>query len=229
MKNNVTIEDIAKDLGISKATVSRAISGKGRVSESTREAVLRVMEQMDYHPSNAPHENHPSQTKNIAAIMPSDYANTSSSFFLECLYSIFNAANISGYDVIVTSDSLSEVTSVERLISGKKVDGVILLRSNVLRPCEKLLNEHEIPYVLIGAASTPGIYHIDNDNIAASRELTEHLLNLGCERIAFLGPDINAIAFNHRMKGFVEAHRSSGREVDAQFIHMNLKDRKSVV
>lgn len=228
MKNNVTIEDIANILGISKATVSRAISGKGRVSEHTRAEVLRVMAEQNYQPVNAPRDITPVKTNTIAAIMPSDYANTSSSFFLECLYSVFNAANSSGYDVIVTSDSFSEDDAVSRLVNEHKVDGVILLRSNVLRPCEKLLTENNVPFVMIGAPSSAGVHHVDNDNIAASRELTEHLLDMGCQRIAFLGPDINAIAFNHRMKGFVEAHRAMGREVDHTLIHMNLKNEQLV-
>ena len=53
MGNKVTIEDIAKILGISKATVSRAISGKGRVSEATRNEVMRVMAEQNYQPTSA--------------------------------------------------------------------------------------------------------------------------------------------------------------------------------
>ncbi len=229
MGGKVTIDDIAQILGISKATVSRAISGNGRVSEATRSEVLRVMEEQNYRPVSS--HRYPEDKKNhtIAAVMPANFANVSSAFFLECLFSVFSAANNSSYDVIVTGDSFNETDSVERLIKSGKIDGLIFLRSTVLDNYEDILSEYHIPFVMIGAPPKPGIHHADNDNIAASRELTEHLFAMGCKRIAFFAPDINSTAFNHRMKGYTEAYRASGIELDPLLIHMNLKNEHLVV
>lgn len=229
MGNKVTIEDIAQILGISKATVSRAISGKGRVSEATRNEVMRVMAEQNYQPISAPKDNTSVKSGTIAAVMPSDFANTSSTFFLECLFSVFSTANNASYDVIITSDAFNDVDSVERLVKSGKIDGLIFLRSTVLDNYEKLLSECKMPFVMIGAPPRPDIHHVDNDNITASRELTEHLLDMGCKRIAFLGPDINSIAFNHRMKGYVEAYRAHDMDVDPSLIHMNLKNEQLVI
>ena len=228
MSNKVTIEDIAKILGISKATVSRAISGKGRVSEATRNEVLRVMAEQNYQPVNPIRDAAQKQNGTIATVIPSDFANTSSTFFLECLYAIFSTAGNASFDVIVTGDSFNEVDSVDRLIRSGKIDGVIFLRPSMHSPYEKLLEEENLPYVVIGAPNSPDTYSVDNDNIAACRELTEHLIEMGCKRIAFLGPDINTTAFNHRMKGYLEAYRTHGLEVDPLLIHMNLKNEQLV-
>ncbi len=229
MNNKVTIADIAKSLGISKATVSRAISGKGRVSETTRNEVMRVIEEKNYKPASALKDSVDKKTGIIGAVMPADFANTSSTFFLECLFSIFSTANDASYDVIITSNSHGDIDSVERLVKSGKIDGLIFLRPSILDNYEKLLNEYNMPFVMIGAPPRPDIHSVDNDNIAASRELTEHLLDMGCKRIAFLGPDINSIAFNHRMKGYVEAYRQHGTEVDPSLIHMNLKNEQLVI
>ncbi len=229
MSGKVTIEDIARTLGISKATVSRAISGKGRVSEATRNEVLRVMAEKDYRPISSQKDNPERKNHTIAAVMPSDFANTSSTFFLECLFSVFITANNASYDVIITSDCESEENSVERLVKSGKIDGLIFLRSTIFDTYEDLLREHNIPFVMIGASQKTDIYHVDNDNIAACRELTEHLFAMGCKRIAFLAPNINSIAFNTRMKGYMEAYRSSGIEIDPLLIHMNLKNEQLVV
>lgn len=229
MSSKVTIEDIAEILGISKATVSRAISGKGRVSEATRNEVLRVMEEKNYQPLSSQKSISAQKNMTIAAVMPSDFAHTSSTFFLECLYSVFRTANNAEYDVIVAGDSSGEADSVERLVKSGKIDGLIFLRSTIFDSYEELLSEHEMPFVMIGAPQKPDIHHVDNDNIAACKELTEHLFAMGCRRIAFLAPDINSIAFNHRMKGYMEAYRSNGIEVDPLLIHMNLKNEQLVV
>ncbi len=229
MGGKVTIEDIAQILGISKATVSRAISGKGRVSEATRNEVLRVMEEQNYQPLSSLKNKSDNKSRTIAAVMPSDFANSSSTFFLECLFSVFSTANNASYDVIITSDAFNDADSVERLVKSNKIDGLLFLRSNVLDSYDELLAEYDMPFVMIGAPPRPDVHHVDNDNIAASRELTEHLIDMDCRRIAFLGPDINSIAFNHRMKGYMEAHRNRGIDVDPLLIHMNLKNEQLVI
>lgn len=86
MQERIVLDDIAKALGVSKTTVSRAISGTGRVSKATRERVLAYVEESGFIP-NASASNLPmSKTKNLAYATPLRESAIMSSYFLECLF-----------------------------------------------------------------------------------------------------------------------------------------------
>ena len=77
----VQLEDIARELGISKTTVSRAISGKGRVSSDTREKVFECMRRMNYSPNMMAKSFSEKRTYNIGVVIPSDDIDTETPFF----------------------------------------------------------------------------------------------------------------------------------------------------
>ena len=72
-KRNITIDDIARDLGVSKTTISRAISGKGRISEATRAKVMDYIQQCNYRPSTAAKGLAESRTYNLALVLPKSF------------------------------------------------------------------------------------------------------------------------------------------------------------
>ena len=74
MSNNITISDVAEALGVSKTTVSRAISGKGRIGAATRKRVLEYIQEHDYKPNVIARGLAQSKTFNICVVMPGDYA-----------------------------------------------------------------------------------------------------------------------------------------------------------
>lgn len=84
-KKIYTIEDIARELGVSKTTVSRAISGKGRISQATRDRVRAFIKEHDYRPNVVAKGLAQRKTYNIALLMPKDYVATEFLFF-ERLY-----------------------------------------------------------------------------------------------------------------------------------------------
>lgn len=73
-EKNITISDVAEALGVSKTTVSRAISGKGRIGEATRQKVLQYIDEHDYKPNVIAQSLAQSKTFNICVVMPGDYA-----------------------------------------------------------------------------------------------------------------------------------------------------------
>lgn len=75
-KRIYTIDDIARELGVSKTTVSRAISGKGRIGQATRERVLAFIKEHDYRPNVVARGLAQRKTYNIALLMPKDYVAT---------------------------------------------------------------------------------------------------------------------------------------------------------
>ena len=85
---NITIADVAEALGVSKTTVSRAISGKGRIGEATRERVLAYIEEHDYQPNVIAKGLAQSKTFNICVVMPEHYGMSDLTFFQDCLFGI---------------------------------------------------------------------------------------------------------------------------------------------
>ena len=85
---NITISDIAEALGVSKTTVSRAISGKGRIGEETRKKVLDYIEKCDYKPNVIARGLAQSKTFNLCVVMPGNYAIVDLPFFQEVIAGI---------------------------------------------------------------------------------------------------------------------------------------------
>ena len=98
----ITISDIAEALGISKTTVSRAISGKGRIGEDTVRRVQEYIKEHDYIPNPMAKGLASQRTYNIAWIMPGDSYITDLPFFQRCMIGVTNEASAHDYDVIIS-------------------------------------------------------------------------------------------------------------------------------
>ena len=101
-KRIYTIDDIARELGVSKTTVSRAISGKGRIGQATRERVLAFIKEHDYRPNVVARGLAQRKTYNIALLMPKDYVATEFLFFKDCMNGICEVASEYNYDIIIS-------------------------------------------------------------------------------------------------------------------------------
>ena len=123
MNKNITISDVAEALGVSKTTVSRAISGKGRIGEATRLRVLEYIEQCDYKPNVIAKSLAQSKTFNICVVMPGDFALMDLPFFQSVILGIQEIAGINEYDILLCVCSDSDISGLERIISNGKVDG----------------------------------------------------------------------------------------------------------
>ena len=128
-KKDITIADVAEALGVSKTTVSRAISGKGRIGKETRKRVLEYIEEHDYKPNAIAKGLAQSKTYNICVVMPRDYEVVDWNFFQRCLFGIQEMAETVGYDILLTMCQMNDISSLERIVANHKVDGVILMRT----------------------------------------------------------------------------------------------------
>ena len=149
---NITISDVAEALGVSKTTVSRAISGKGRIGEATRQKVLAYIEEHDYKPNVIAKSLAQSKTFNICVAMPGDYALVDLPFFQEAIMGIQEIAGMMEYDILLCISQGDDVASLKRIIMNRKVDGVILLRTFVNDPQVEFLIEKDIPFVAAGSS-----------------------------------------------------------------------------
>lgn len=218
----LTIADIADALGVSKTTVSRAISGKGRIGNDTRERVLSYIEAHNYTPNVIAKSLAQNKTYNLAVVMPGDYELIDLPFFQNCIMGIQEIASSFDYDMLLTVCNNADVTKLERIVRNRKVDGVILLRSFVDDVQVKFLQEKQIPFVVTGSSNYKGVVQVDNDHRAACRELTSILLMKRMKKIALIGGNEEHVVTQSRLEGFQDAFSDSGLLVDESLIYMNL-------
>ncbi|AKD55851.1 LacI family DNA-binding transcriptional regulator [Spirosoma radiotolerans] len=220
MKNTpVTIKDIARSLNISISTVSRALRGLPEIHPTTRDAVVRLAEELDYQPNQLAKNLAKSRTKTIGVIVP----NLSYHFFSAMLNSIEEAALQAGYSVLVcqTNESyLREITNIQNLLRSQ-VEGFIISLSRDTDNYEHVerLARKNIPLVLFDRyAESIDVSKVIVDNEAAAFKATEHLIENGCQRIGFLAGPARLVLSNQRIKGYQAALEKHKVQVGDQYV-----------
>ncbi len=220
-----TIHDVAKELGVSASTVSRAISGKGRIGKTTRDRILRYIEESGYYPNAVAQSLAQAKTNNIAVILPKVHTLADIPFFHTCIYAIEEVAQANDYDILVVVTQGRDTRPLERLILNRKVDGMILTSTFENDCFVPLLKENQIPFVTIGAVPDEDVVQIDNDNAGACAELTGVLLSKKIKHIAYLGGNMEQMVNKNRYQGFCEAYRQCGRELEEDIIYKVLDSK----
>lgn len=221
MDKNLTIADIADALGVSKTTVSRAISGKGRIGTETREKVKKYIEDHDYKPNLIAQSLAKSRTYNIGVVMPKDYGLMDMPFFLNCQAGLHEIANAAGYDIVLTICDNMDLTHLERIVSNRKVDGVILMRTFMEDKAIRFLQDKKIPFVTVGRAAYDHVVQIDHNTEEGCKELTSVLLLKKFRRIALIAGNEDYMVTQNRMKGFRKAFEEMNIPVCQDLIYVN--------
>lgn len=226
-KKKYTIEDIARELGVSKTTVSRALSGKGRIGRETVERVQAFVAERGYRPNVIARGLAQSRTYNLGLVIPME--DTDVSFFKECMGGICEKASEYNYDVIMAIMKEDRLTQLHRLVANHKVDGIILTRATVESGAVRFLKEQGIPFVVIGPSDDLEVMSIDNPNREASRELTALLLMKGLRRLSLVGGNSRHYVTQSRKQGFLDAHRDRGFHADDALIFMEVEDYRKAM
>jgi len=228
VEKKLTIADVAEYLGVSKTTVSRAISGKGRVSEETRKRVQQYIDQMDYKPNVIAKGLAQSKTFNIAVILPMDCDMQELPFFQNCMCGICDAAAKRDYDVITVYATAGGLGGLERIITNHKVDGVILTRTLVEDAAAEYLKRRNVPVVAVGSSEDSSLIQIDHDHRSACQELTMHLLRQGNRRVGMIGGNESHVVTRNRFGGFADAFRMSGLPVDMSLVYFGAERAREI-
>lgn len=219
---NITIADVAEALGVSKTTVSRAISGKGRIGKETRERVLAYIEEHNYKPNVIAKGLAQSKTYNLCVVMPGEYDVVDLTFFQECLFGIQEIAGNMEYDLLLSICQTNDISSLERIVANRKVDGAILMRTFVEDPQIEFLQKKGLPFVTIGSSNYQGVVQVDHNHKSACKELTSIILMKNLKKIALIGGDETHVVTQSRLRGFREAYDKMGMEVDESLLYLNL-------
>ncbi len=205
----VNINDIASELGVSKTTVSRAISGKGRIGNETREKVLSLIKERGYSPNLIARSLAVSKTCNIAVAIPRDTDVREIPFFQECLYGITRAVEAREYDVVLSITTGEDISSLKRIVRNRKVDGFILTRPLAGDKAIAFMETTSLPYTVIGSPEAPSVYHVDSDHREGCRKATEHVLSRGFVRHVLLGGNPDHRVNRDRLAGYLDALKKS--------------------
>ncbi len=225
---SLTIGDIAKELGVSKTTVSRAISGKGRIGAETRNKVLDYIEKHNYTPNVIAKGLAQSRTYNIGLVIPGDYNIVELPFFQNCMLGISKVASSMNYDVLISVVTAEDISQLQRVVVNHKVDGIILTRTMVEDAPIQYLKEMNIPFVAIGSTEEHFVKQIDNDHRSACRELTGQLLSKNISKIALIGGNDNYVVTKNRLAGFLDAYERKGMAPEWDNIFLNIEDSSKI-
>ena len=225
MKENggqkLTINDVAEQLGVSTSTVSRAISGKGRIGSATRKRVLDFIEEHDYHPNSSAKSLAQSKTNNIAILIPEVSTLVAQPFFYMCMCGVNEVAQARGYDMFVVPTSGQDTSNLKRLLDNEKVDGVILGNTHRDDAFAKFLQSRRFPFVAIGSLDDDSVIQVNHDNMSACRDLTALLLSRRMRKIAYMGKAGDLIVNEERYEGYLHAYSDAGMEPDKDIICMD--------
>lgn len=199
------MKDIARDLGVSQMTVSKALRNHSDISEQTRERVLKRMRELNYQPDWIARSMVTRRTYLVGLVIP----DLMHSFFAEVASGVARKLQPLGYQVVILNteeNPEAERRHVENLIH-RKVDGFIIASAQRAGEDEmfQLLEKSQTPYVMIDrivpglTANYVGVKDDDLGELA-----TSHLIGLGCKRIAHIrGPNVSTGV--DRLQGYKNA------------------------
>jgi DNA-binding LacI/PurR family transcriptional regulator len=210
---SVTIKDVARAAGVSPSTVSRVLSHHPKISPATARKVREAMEALGYHPNIMAKSLVSKSTQTIGLVLPRSVEEFVNPFFSEVLRGMLACAHSARYDVLMSSANSrpEELESVNRMILGRRVDGIILMAPRKADPLVDLLLEHDFPFVLLGRSlERSDLLCVNNNNVQAAFDATRHLIAQGHERIGFVSGPPDMVVSEDRLEGYKRALAESG-------------------
>jgi LacI family transcriptional regulator len=204
----VTMKDIARELGVSVITVSKVVRNHGDIGEETRQRVLKRIKELNYQPNLAARALVTGKSYAAGLIVP-DLVHP---FFAEVATGLSNALRRKNYSLLISScqgDADIERQEIKRLLS-RRLDALVIASTQLTVESFRRIEEQKVPYVLIDRAflGLPANF-VGVDDIAIGRMATEHLISVGCSRIAHVRGPAMSTAIG-RLEGYSQALAAHG-------------------
>jgi LacI family transcriptional regulator len=217
--NQVTIKDIARELGISPSTVSRALKDHPDISIETKKAVNALADKLNYQPNIVALNLRQKKTNTIGVIIPEIVH----FFFSTVISGIEDVAYQAGYNVILCQSNESyqrELTDIKALFNSR-VDGMLLSLSRETTNFDHIesIISKGVPIVFYDRMyNSPTSSKVIVDDYAGAKEAVQHLIDQGCKKIAHLEAAPNLMISIDRLKGFEDALKENNMEVKPEYI-----------
>lgn len=217
-----TMLDVSRKAGVSKSTVSRVLNGKGRISEATRQAVFKAIEELDYRPDLIAQSLSNQATNTIGLIIPRGYS--MSKYITELIDVVQEMANQTGKFLMITqvdgNDIDGGIKSIRSLVD-RRCDGILYYKSSHIEhtdiqgQLDTLIDELPIPLVVLN-------YYLPNkpnhcvwyDHVATGRLAVDQLITNGHRQIAYISGSLNLQTARLRLQAYQEALKEAGIDFD---------------
>ncbi len=226
-QSGITITDIAKELKISVATVSRAFNNHPYVKPELKKQILEFAKTHGYQPSSLASGLRKGKTKTIGVIIPRNNRN----FFSNIISSIEEVLTTAGYNTLICQSFESpekEDSNITTLINSN-VSGIIIshcLGKNSHKNIEEAINKGIKVIQFDRVFNAPQTSFVINDNKQGAKEVVLHLLKQGYKRIAFFYGSLTTNIFKERQLGYLEAHKEMGIKPDTSLFFKNTLTRE---
>src|SRR5918995_389417 len=205
------IIDVARRAGVSPSTVSRSLRGSAKVSQQTRERVLRAAAELEYVPSPAASRLASGRTSAIGVIVPF----ATRWFFSEVLTGVEEPLREAGYDLLLynVGDPAGRQHFFEAMPLRRRVDAVLTVASSFSRAEQDALRALDVPVAVVGG-DVAGFPRVGIDDEAGAAMAVRHLLLLGHREIVMISGDpadpIGRVTTSARRRGFERALTEAG-------------------
>lgn len=201
-RSKVTIRDVAREAGVSIATVSRFLNNNTFVSEDKEKKIQEVMDRLNFIPNEIARGLAKKKTNTIALIIP-DITNP---FFPELVVAIEEIAKQKGYSLILVNSPEKDLQDEGfwRSFQNRYIDGLILASFEFNQVILQEIEGLHIPFVRIDrAADEVSTNSIGVDHYHGAQLVVEHLVEIGCKKIAHISGPASFLPAIQRMKGFM--------------------------
>ncbi len=231
MKPKITIKIIAKELGVSTSTVSKALRDSHEISIETKERIKAYANYYNYRPNNLALQLRNQKTKVIGIILPKIVHH----FFSTVISGIEKVANERGYNIMVCFSNEQQEKEIETInvLTNGSVDGLIVsiaketLRNKELNHFYNLI-ENEVPLVLFDRVhSSIECDRVIVDDVGAGYKATKHLVNIGCKSIGIITTPEHVTVGLDRLQGYERAIKESGKKINKNLI-VNVDEDKDI-
>jgi len=213
-----TLGEVAKLAGVSKATASRAINGRSKVSAKAQTAVLDAVRELGYTPNGTARSLVTRRTGSVAVILPeSDERIFSDPFFARMLHLVSRALREHNLQlVLLLAEPDDEEERLLLYLRGRYVDGAIVASHHRDDRLAEHLSDLGLPCVFIGRPwlGSERVSYVDSDNIAAARQAVRVLLDSGRRRIATIAGPPDMRAGHDRLEGWRHELAEAGLGTD---------------
>lgn len=204
--SKVTISDIARELNITAATVSRALNDHPAIKDTTKKAVRDIAEKLNYQPNKLASSLRLGKSNIIGVIIPSAEIN----FFGSVVHGIEKVANENNYNVLIyqTNEMYEFEKKGVQTFLRSQVDGVLasISKDTINLDHYTEIKRRGVPLILFDRVNDAlDVSSVVVNDYAGAFAATKHLIEQGCRRIAHIGGQQHVNIFNQRLKGYIDA------------------------
>lgn len=225
----MNLQLLAKFLGMSKTTVSRALNGYPEVNVRTRERVLKAAKEAGYQPNPLARSLALGRTNVFGIIYPLLPSDLGDPMFLDVVSGMSAALEAVGKNLIIAPVSpTAEQRAYQQTVLGRRVDGLVVARTLVRDERIAFLSKAKFPFIAYGRTALDASHAwFDYDNASGTSMAMERLLAWGHKRVALISAPLEMNFARQRRDSFVASMAAAGLSVDPRYLVESALDRRS--